>query len=643
MILNNRQTAILYELIDTDEYLTFLYLCNRFSVVEKTIRNDIRKLNDYLKKYNISIIYKKSNGFLLKCNNDSRNQLKANFEYRYKDSSEIHNSYHKKDLSINYYLSRGPVKETNISNNLHVSISLVTKMLNDIRKKVKDYNLIIDSKPYKGLEFKGNEVNIRNYLIDSVSYIMTSDFNELFKDGVKTFNFSKDYIDSITSTFRNSISKYKIKISQHGIIVIIISILFSIQRSNDGYNITYTKEQIELIKSYKYFNKYKNIINDICKKNHVDIKENDMFFIISYAIVLSDSNELLVDKKYVTKSNAMVNELMKEFDNNNICHSKDLPVLKQRLKNIVNNSLIRKELGFVEMYYNNSLRKALINSSLSMTIGIMLSNKLEKLINYKLGDYILLSITHAVYYQIRDIVRTKKLCNIAVFTPMYIDEGFTVADRIQYHCGQFISNVDVVDSYDILTKNLKNYDLLVYYGDFDSQDLDLKIDTLKVSYYFSNKDRNNLYDKLCLMTRFYKSCFGSLKKCDIITNKTFDSFYSTVQYARELCKNDDSLLRQLEAIPLTSFLIYQDTLNIILFTNKNELKTTKLISLNKPFKYNDQSIVRVMINIINSDGSAINIKTIENIIRKMSEHITYNIDSFDLNEDLFEYYIKDTI
>ena len=69
----------------------------------------------------------------------------------------------------------------------------------------------------------------------------------------------------------------------------------------------------------------------------------------------------------------------------------------------------------------------------------------------------------------------------------------------------------------------------------------------------------------------------------------------------------------------------------------------KLISLNKPFKYNDQSIVRVMINIINSDGSAINIKTIENIIRKMSEHITYNIDSFDLNEDLFEYYIKDTI
>ena len=643
MILNNRQTAILYELIDTDECISYSYLCNRFVVVDKTIRNDVKKLNDYLNKYSINIVYKKSNGFVLKCNEEQRKRLMANFEYRYKDSSEIHNSYHKKDLSINYYLSRGPIKEKTLSESLHVSISLVTKMLADTRKKLKDYNLSLDSKPYEGLMINGNEINIRNYLVDSVSHMMTSDFNELFKDDVKTFNFNKEYVDNITNIFCNSILKNKINISQHGIIVIIIAIVFSIQRTNDGYCALFDDNQKELIEGFRDYSKYSRVLKDISNKCHINIDENDIYFIISYAILLSDPKETLIDTKYFSHNTSIVNRLMNEIDIYNICNSKELPILKQRLKNIVNNSLIRKELGFIEMFYNNSLRKALIGSSLSITIGIILFNKLESLLECKLGDYVLLSIAHSVYYQIRDIVRTKKLSNIAVFTPMYTDEGFTVADRIQYHCGQFINRIDVIDSYDILNKKINKYDLLVYFGDFDPINQDIKTDSLMVSYYFSNKDRNNLYDKLCLMTRFYKNCFGSLRKRDIITSDNFDGFYSAVQYARDLCKNDDSLLKQLELIPLTSLLVYQDTLNIILFTNRNELKTTKLINLKKHFKYNDQNIVRVFINIINSDGSAIKIKTIENIIRKMSEHITYNIESFDDNEDLFEYYIKDTI
>ena len=173
---------------------------------------------------------------------------------------------------------------------------------------------------------------------------------------------------------------------------------------------------------------------------------------------------------------------------------------------------------------------------------------------------------------------------------------------------------------------------------------EITIDKLKIDYYFNNDDRNALYDKLRVMTRSYKNCFGSLKKEDIIENNSdISDLYSAVVYARELCKEDPLLLKQLELIPLDGNLIYKDTFNINLFTNKDELKTTKLIKLNKAVRYNDQYISRILINIINSGNDIKNIKTIESVIRKMSEHITYNINNVEADIDLFSYYIKSSI
>lgn len=644
MILNNRQTAILYELIDSNDYLSYSYLCNRFMVIEKTIRIDIRKLNDFLSQYDIQILLKKGNGFFLKCTPEKRDKLMANFDYRYKDSSEVHSSYHKNDLSIIYYLSKGPIKEEKLAEKLNVSVSLITKALKEIRNRIKGYNLTLTSKPYKGLMLEGNEINIRNYIIDSVSFVMPGDIKFLFNDNAKTFNVSEDLVNDLKQILYSSIRTYKINISHQGISVIILAIVFSLLRTDENFDVEFSEQQKELINSFIYFDKYNSFIDEIEKKTYKTINSNDRYFIISYAMLLNDYNETAVDRKYLNGADRYANELMNVFDEYKICDSNELPVFKTQLRGIIENVLIRKQLGFVETYFNNGLRTALINSSLSMIIGIFIYNRLEKNIEYKPGDYILLTIVHSVYYQIRDIVRTKKLCNIAVFSPMYTAEGFTVADRIEYHCGRFINRVDVINSTDLVTRNVNDYDLFVYFGDYEPDNSEITIDKQKVSYYFSNKDRNELYDRLCLMTRFYKNCFGSLRKEDIIENNNeVSGLYSVVQYVKRLCKDDELLLEQLEQTPLTSLLVYKDTFNIILFTDRNDLKTTKLIKLNKPIKYNDQSILRVMINIINSSNSAINIKTIENVIRKMSEHITYNIENVDLNDDLFRYYIKDAM
>ena len=644
MILNNRQTAILYELIDNDTHLSYVYLCNRFLATEKTIRTDIKKINDFLKKDEIQVKLTKGKGFNLLCSHEQRKMLKINFSYRYKDSSEVISSHNKRDITLNYYLTKGNIKEETLVKELGISVKSITSILKDVRNSLKEYNLKLNSKPYKGLYIEGNEINIRNYLIDSASFMVTSNIRELFYDNVEVFKIDKKKIDTLLEIFVEGIKKYKIDITQHGLIVIIVAIVFSYQRYLNGFKVSFTSSQIEIIKSYKYYDKYLKLLSEIENISNIEYPIEEKYFAISYAIILSDFSSDVIDVSLIKHEKEYTKELISIFDEYNICDSSKLSLLKNDLKALVKNAFVRKELSFIESDYNSSLKVAMINSSVSSTIGLLLFNKLERLFDFKFGDYTLMSIIVATHNQIRYVTRTNTLCNIALFTPIHKNDARSVVDRIMYHCGKFINKVDVLNSSDLFNVNINNYDLFLYFGDYEPLGKEITIDKLKIDYYFNNDDRNALYDKLRVMTRSYKNCFGSLKKEDIIENNSdISDLYSAVVYARELCKEDPLLLKQLELIPLDGNLIYKDTFNVNLFTNKDELKTTKLIKLNKAVRYNDQYISRILINIINSGNDIKNIKTIESVIRKMSEHITYNINNVEADIDLFSYYIKSSI
>lgn len=644
MILNNRQTAILYELINNDSKLSYQYLCNRFLATEKTIRTDIRKINDFLNKDGIQIKLARGNGFYLLCSSDQRKMLQTNFSYRYKDSSEVIAYHNKRDITLNYYLTKGNVKEETIVKELGISVKSITSILKDVRNDLKKYNLKLNSKPYKGLYIEGNEINIRNYLIDSVSFMVSSDIRKLFNDNADVFNIDKKYIDKLLELFVEGIKKYKIDISQHGIIVIVVAIIFSYQRYQNGFTVKFSKKQIKLIKSFKYYEKYIKLLSEIEDIAKVPYPDEEKYFAISYAIILADFNNNVIDTSSFNNEDEYTNKIISLFDEYNICDSNTIPILRKNIKGFVKNAYVRKTLNFIEGDYNGSLKTAMANSSVSSTIGTLLFNELENLFDYKFGDYLLMSMIVSSYNQLRYVTRTNTLCNIVLFTPIHKGDAQSVVDRIMYHCGKFIKKVDIVNSYELFNSDLNNYDLLLYFGDYEPIGKTITIDKLKINYFFNTEDRNALYDKLSVMTRLYKNCFGSLSRKDIIENDDgINDFDSAITYIKKLCKNDPLLLKQLKQLPADGKLIYKEMLNINLFTNKDELKTTKLIIFNKVIKYNDQYISRVLINIINSGNDIKNIKTIESVIRKMSELNTLNTKDIEPNEDLFNYYIKSSI
>lgn len=646
MILNNRQTAILYELIENEEYLNYQYLCNKFHCTEKTVRTDIKKLNDFLKKDNIKVILKHGVGFCLECEKDKKDLLKSNFDYRYKDSTEIVSIHSKRDISINYYLSKGPIKEEELANRLHTNLKNITKTIKDIRKKIDEYNLTLSFKPRIGLSLQGNEINIRNYLIDSASFMISSDINELFYDNAKMFNISSDELNQVLNILIEGVKKYKININQHALIVLVVAIMISKQRYENNYKIEMSDLQKTIIRNYDYYDSYNIILSNVEQYYNYTLNESERDFIIGYSLILNGNclehiNEKIIGVKKYQNIEKDYKTICKVLSRYKLCKVSQLNIFEKELKEIIASSYLRKELGYVENDYNNSFRVIMINSPLSIMVGTLLNEELDRILNCKIGNYIKMSLIVSVYNQIRYIDRTTRLCHIAIFTPLDKESCISIKDRILYHFNSLIEDIEILTTSDILNGNLKKYDLLLFFENYEPLGLSDNIDRLKISYFFDKDDKNNLYDKLSVMTRTYKNSFGSLKKEDILdkSNK-IKGLYDAVQYVKDLCADDELLLEQLALIPLDDSLVYKETFNIVLFTNVKKYKTTKVINLEKPIRYNDQVISRIIINIIDSDNDLRNLKTIESVVRKMNDNISFDIHRFNDDEDLFSYYIK---
>jgi len=59
VILNSRQIAIIYEIANREGYSSYKDLVRQFSITEKTLRKDIRTINDVISANNVKILLQK--------------------------------------------------------------------------------------------------------------------------------------------------------------------------------------------------------------------------------------------------------------------------------------------------------------------------------------------------------------------------------------------------------------------------------------------------------------------------------------------------------------------------------------------------------------------------------------------------------
>lgn len=155
--------SIILDINREDKNLTIEKLAKRCEVSQRTIRNDINAINDFLEEHGISSLRLKSGGVIEKGSDFSKivEHINGSDFYTYKLSQDER----KKVAAALLINSAEYITLSTIADNLFVSRATIIKDLDDIKDFIKKGKLEVKSHPNKGLRVEGTEENKRKFLM----------------------------------------------------------------------------------------------------------------------------------------------------------------------------------------------------------------------------------------------------------------------------------------------------------------------------------------------------------------------------------------------------------------------------------------------------------------------------------------------
>lgn len=189
-------------------YISVEFIGKSLSVSPRTVRNDLKELNESEKEFGFYIFSKKSVGYKLIIKNKEKFNLFLNDQYL---KDELLN-FNNQDSRVRYIFSQllvldNYVKIDDLSERMFVSDTTIKKDLKMIREQLEKHDLNLITSPYHGLKIDGHEFQkryaIAEFLLDPLS------MDELFDS--EEINVLKNKIIGIINRFNITIPDVKLE------------------------------------------------------------------------------------------------------------------------------------------------------------------------------------------------------------------------------------------------------------------------------------------------------------------------------------------------------------------------------------------------------------------------------------------------
>ncbi|MBT2668982.1 transcription antiterminator [Bacillus sp. ISL-4] len=249
-----RMSIILRELISMQSISTVTseHLANLNRVSSRTIRNDIKELDNLLSEHGATVRSVRGTGYELKINDE------RSFHNFLQDIS--------RDLQqgviptlpedrVQYLIKRllltdVYMKLENLADELYISTSTIQNDLRDVKKILNKYEIILDKRPNYGLKVKGDEMKLRFCMSE---YIFNRREIELDLLNDRVSILPREEILAIRSQILKIIQEYKINLSDIGLNNLIIHIAIACKRIYSQNHVSlYPEDLKDIIEQMEY-------------------------------------------------------------------------------------------------------------------------------------------------------------------------------------------------------------------------------------------------------------------------------------------------------------------------------------------------------------------------------------------------------
>ena len=323
--LPSRLIKIFHYILEND-FITADMLSEKVNKSFRTVRNDIKILNEELAKDNLIIKNVRNRGYHIEALDDKvKNLVDPLLLINTMEVSEK-NNLDTQERRVKYILKTliykaGYTKISDLADEIYVSTQTLNNDLKELRLIIKHFNISLENKPYHGIKLIGHEMDFRKCLLQ-----LTYD-NEL--DTQKYY--SKEQIDALKTFLLKQFNKNGIGISDYNLRNLIFHIVISIIRINESHIIE------------KQASEDKNLNNEIFAEiiNFIEKK---------FIITLPVSERVYIEKQILSKQIKAVSK----NERYNVTASRIVGTFLDRINdeygyNLKNDELLRNDL-FMHFY-----------------------------------------------------------------------------------------------------------------------------------------------------------------------------------------------------------------------------------------------------------------------------------------------------
>lgn len=288
--------------ISENEYRTSQSLAEVFHVSDRTIRNDLKEMNEVLLHYGAEIISKPKIGNILHVKDRKKFQKYLDQLYQEDEENLPITSRERVHYLLEYLLHvERYVKLDDLCDTLFISKSSLSQDLKEVRKYLEQYNLKLVSKPNYGVRVEGREFDFRLCIANSaIERIVNKDMKKSQQSILKKIG------DILQETF----DKHAFKMSEVAFQNLIIHIFIAIERIQGNCYVPLEDEQLKTLQKEVEYGMAEEIVSQMEQVFSETFPDSEIGYIAIH----------LAAKKTIEIDNVMDNMVISDEVNETVSH-----------------------------------------------------------------------------------------------------------------------------------------------------------------------------------------------------------------------------------------------------------------------------------------------------------------------------------
>lgn len=451
--INKRSKCIFNILKNSKNGTTGSYLSQQLGVSSRTIRSDIKLLQEALMPYGVEIVSSPGKGYRFE---NFENLIVVEHDLFKSDTNNLENSNER----VNYIICRllentfsdTVVTQSDLADEMFISLSTLKSHLNEVKSILERYDLKIVQYKNKGIKISGDEIKLR-YCISE--HLNIHDINMFYQKIFSNIN-----LLSLDKIIKKVLSEKNLQLPDDAKENLCIHTAIAIQRAKLNKSVSYPASIANRIESTFEYTVAKEIVEQILVMIKIDLSYAEVYYIAQCLLAskkIFDIGETK-DKAHVKN---LVNIILKEI------HEK-LSIDFTNDEFLLDGLTLHLNIALTRVHFQMNIRNELLETikndyPLAFQMGVIAGKVVEKYDKIKINEneigYIALHFGAAISRNgIKETLQSKK---IIIVCSSGLGMSVLLKAKIEEYFHNRINIVKILPGYEVTDEIVENVDFVL--------------------------------------------------------------------------------------------------------------------------------------------------------------------------------------